>query len=159
MTYLWLTHEMEITLFYNPFKWFIMSIKTYEIAGKDECRLRTVFCGVAVNMEFKGGDYANRKNATLRTSNPFVQDAIESDPRFGSVIRLTWVDGERVGQKGKAAKPSEQKVKEVKSVKNVNDAIAYFAREGETVDSEAQIEALMEKHNVAFPAWKRASAT
>lgn len=136
-----------------------MSIKTYEIAGKDECRLRTVFCGVPVNMEFKGGDYANRKNARLRTGNPFVQDAIESDPRFGSIIRLSAVDGERVGQKGRAAKPSASKTKEVKTVKNVNDAIAYFAREGETVDSEAQIEALMDKYKVSFPAWKRASAT
>lgn len=141
-----------------------MSIKTYEIAGKDECRLRTVFCGVPVNMEFKGGDYANRKNARLRTGNPFVQDAIENDPRFGSVIRLTCVDGGRLeiqkngAKAGRQAQDSPGKAKEVKTVKSVNDAIGYFAKLGETVDSEVQIEVLMDKHNVTFPAWKRAPA-
>lgn len=141
-----------------------MSVKIYEIAGKDVCRLRTVYCGVPVNMEFKGGDYANRKNAQLRTANPFVQDAIESDPRFGSIIRLAYVDGEKVGGLKKDAKPQQaaptsSKPKEIKTVKNVNDAIAYFTKQGEAVDSEAQIEILMEKYNVSFPTWKRASAT
>ena len=50
--------------------------------------LRTIYCGTRVSMEFKGGNFINGKNALLRTSNPFVQDAIENDCRFGTSIRL-----------------------------------------------------------------------
>ena len=60
-----------------------MITKTYELVGKDNCMLRTIYCGTRVSMEFKGGNFINGKNALLRTSNPFVQDAIDYFAKMG----------------------------------------------------------------------------
>lgn len=54
----------------------------------DKCSLSTSYRGVRVNLEFKGGDVSNKKNGTLATSDPFVQDAIEAMPSFGKKIVL-----------------------------------------------------------------------
>ena len=137
-----------------------MSLKVYEMIGRDACKIRTVYCGVPINMEFKGGSFANKRNASLSTSNKFVQDAIESDPRFGTLIRLTHEDGQKVTAKPSATaqaksprvtRPSSKKTASVESVRNVNDAIDYFASKGEKVTGEDMIEALKEKYNVTFP--------
>ena len=65
-----------------------MKRKVYEIKGMDKCSLSTSYRGVRVNLEFKGGDVSNKKNGTLATSDPFVQDAIEAMPSFGKKIVL-----------------------------------------------------------------------
>ena len=65
-----------------------MKRKVYEIKGMDKCSLPTSYRGVRVNLEFKGGDVSNKKNGTLATSDPFVQDAIEAMPSFGKKIVL-----------------------------------------------------------------------
>lgn len=65
-----------------------MNRKVYEIKGMDKCSLSTSYRGVRVNLEFKGGDVSNKKNGTLATSDPFVQDAIEAMPSFGKKIVL-----------------------------------------------------------------------
>lgn len=131
-----------------------MITKTYELVGKDNCMLRTVYCGTRVSMEFKGGNFINGKNALLRTSNPFVQDAIEHDSRFGSSIRLvsSFESGNDTAApvKGGSA-PVSKKAKEVRSVKNVNDAIDYLAKMGYKVESDEMLGELMEKLNVSFP--------
>lgn len=56
--------------------------------GMDKCSLSTTYKGVRVNLEFKGGDVSNKKNGTLTTADPFVQDAIEAMPSFGKKIVL-----------------------------------------------------------------------
>ena len=65
-----------------------MNRKVYEVKGMDKCSLSTTYRGVRVNLEFKGGDVSNKKNGTLVTSDPFVQDAIEAMPSFGKKIVL-----------------------------------------------------------------------
>ena len=65
-----------------------MERKIYEVKGMDKCNLSTTYRGVKVNLEFKGGDVSSRKNGSLSTSDPFVQDAIESMPAFGKKIVL-----------------------------------------------------------------------
>ena len=62
--------------------------KVYEIKGMDKCSLSTTYRGVRVHLEFKGGDVSSKKNGTLATSDPFVQDAIEAMPSFGKKIVL-----------------------------------------------------------------------
>lgn len=57
----------------------------------DKCSLSTSYKGVRVNLEFKGGDASNKKNGTLATADPFVQDAIEAMPSFGKKIILKGV--------------------------------------------------------------------
>lgn len=65
-----------------------MNRKVYEVKGMDKCSLSTTYKGVRVNLEFKGGDVSNKKNGTLTTADPFVQDAIEAMPSFGKKIVL-----------------------------------------------------------------------
>lgn len=65
-----------------------MKRKVYEVKGMDKCSMSTAYRGVRVNLEFKGGDVASRKNGSLITSDPFVQDAIEAMPSFGRKIIL-----------------------------------------------------------------------
>lgn len=134
-----------------------MITKIYELVGKDNCMLRTVYCGTRVSMEFKGGNFINGKNALLRTSNPFVQDAIENDCRFGVSIRLVSVleDDDEPGTSVKRnSKGRGKQMKEVKNVKNVNDAIDYFSKMGYKVEGDDMLEELKEKLNVSFPNMK-----
>lgn len=131
-----------------------MITKIYELVGKDNCMLRTVYCGTRVSMEFKGGNFINGKNALLRTSNPFVQDAIENDCRFGKSIRLVSTlkeDSDSNASVMRGAKGKEKLVKEVKNVKNVNDAIDYLAKMGYKVESDEMLDELKDKLNISFP--------
>lgn len=134
-----------------------MITKIYELVGKDNCMLRTVYCGTRVSMEFKGGNFINGKNALLRTSNPFVQDAIENDCRFGKSIRLVSTlkeDSDSNASVMRGAKGEEKLVKEVKTVKNVNDAIDYLAKMGYKVESDEMLDELKDKLNISFPNMK-----
>lgn len=64
-------------------------IKRYELArGMDAGVIQTSYLGVSVKMEFKNGNHLNGVRASLITRNPFVQDAIENDPRFGVLFKL-----------------------------------------------------------------------
>lgn len=133
-----------------------MITKIYELVGKDNCMLRTVYCGTRVSMEFKGGNFINGKNALLRTSNPFVQDAIENDSRFGTSIRVVSVikvdDDKGVSSVNpKGGKRKQKDTREVEAVRNVNDAVEYFTKMGYKVESDGMIEELKDKLNVSFP--------
>lgn len=138
----------------------------------DACLMKTVYCGVKVNMEFKSGNHLNGKHAVLITKNPFVQDAIENDERFGSVFRLAATYNQsdaknvdavvqepkssREARKMKIAKERAEKeaangYKDISKVKNMNDAIEYFTSLGEVVENEEQIKEMADKHRVKFP--------
>ncbi len=52
-------------------------------------KFETVYRGVRVTLNFKAGFGINgAKVGQLITSNEFVQDAVENDPRFGTVFHL-----------------------------------------------------------------------
>jgi hypothetical protein len=142
--------------------------KKYEINGKDRCVLSTVYMGVRVNLEFKGGDAMSRRDGSLTTSNPFAQAAIEAMPSFGTKIRLVSsceiedakpveipVENPRIKKataKKKMIDGKESLV--VYEVENINDAVSYFMEKGEAVESKEQLEELMQKYNVVFPNMK-----
>lgn len=143
--------------------------KIYELVSMDACRITTVYCGIKIHAEFRNGNYMNRRKATLITTNPFVQDALEKDPRFGKSYKLaatyeieegkTEPVNDRKPTKGSnkgGKKISEQKtenkeIKDIESVKNMNDVIDYFISQGEVIGSSDQIDALKEKYHVNFP--------
>lgn len=153
-----------------------MITKIYKLIGMDACLMKTVYCGVKVNMEFRSGNHLNGKHAVLITRNPFVQDAIENDERFGSVFNLAAAYGEseskdtaaateepKSSREAKKMKVSKQKAekekaekeavngyKDVPEVKDVNDAIEYFTVLGEMVENEEQIKEMADKHRVRF---------
>lgn len=149
-----------------------MTTKIYELIGMDACLMKTVYCGVKVNMEFKSGNHLNGKHAVLISKNPFVQDAIENDERFGSVFKLAATYNQsdvknvddavqepkssREARKMKIAKERAEKeaangYKDILKVKDMNDAIEYFTSLGEIVENEKQIKEMADKHRVKFP--------
>lgn len=153
-----------------------MTTKIYELIGMDACLMKTTYCGVKVNMEFRSGNHLNGKHAVLITKNPFVQDAIENDERFGSVFRLAATyecpenknttdvlqeprssrEAKRMKiakektEKRKVEKEIENGYKDVPEVKNINDAIEYFTGLGEMVENEEQIKEMIDKYRIKF---------
>ncbi len=146
--------------------------------GMNNCVVTLSYKGTQVRAEFKNGNTANKVNASLTTDNPFVQDAIEHDARFGKKIVLAHVYEEQRPRTADAAagRPPrlmhgrasvsrsaaqerqetgqvEQKAARqvVKSVKNVNDAISWFLSQGEEIGEDTDIEQLRVKYNVSFP--------
>lgn len=140
-----------------------MARKVYELKGMNGYRLITTFMGVNVDAEFKGGNTLHGIGGRLVTSNPFVQDALEADNRFGSlyVLKETYADepdnkktksAAKNSTNSKAKEPAaEGKAKAVKSVKTFNDACDYFANEGEVCDTAEDVESLCAKYGVTFP--------
>lgn len=121
--------------------------------GKDCCRIRFTHCGVPVNVDFTRGSVLNGRNAQFITDNKFVQDAIESDSRFGSLIICTSKieDAPAVVAAEETAPSSARNLKQVKSVKNMNDAVDWFAVKGEAFRSKEELDDLCEKYGVCFP--------
>ena len=144
------------------------------MAGFNEVLTSTVFCGVKVNMTFKDGNVVMGKSARLQTSNPFAQDAIEHDERFGwgniKLVNVVELEDEEApaekpqeapaakasGKKGKKAAAEPQPAADaevVESVKTLNDLDAWFAEKGVTLEgsSKSYIAGLCEKYGVVFP--------
>ena len=124
--------------------------KVYEMKGKDCCRIRLTHCGVPVNIDFTRGSVLNGKNAQFITDNQFVQDAIESDARFGSLIICTSKIEDKPAVSEEVIAPTRN-LKQVKSVKNMNDAVDWFAVKGEAFRSKEELDDLCEKYGVCFP--------
>ncbi len=63
--------------------------KVYYLAGMSAGKLKTTYCGVEITLNFRNGQGTRTsESARLCTSEPFIQDAIEHDSRFGHAIRL-----------------------------------------------------------------------
>ncbi len=130
-------------------------------------RLSTKFCGVTINMEFKGGSKTPKVKASLETGSKFVQDAIENDPRFGTLFTLAHTYGEEeqkpaeevVEEAPKAKKAAKTKKEKalmgIEDVKSVNDVERFFEERGEEVSGDEDIERLTEKYGVTFPNLKK----
>lgn len=125
--------------------------KVYEIKGRDFCRVKFSNCGVPVNVDFTRGSVLNGKNAQYITDNQFVQDAIESDARFGSLIICTAKFEDKPVVTEETISAPTRNLKQVKSVKNMNDAVDWFAVKGEAFRSKEELDDLCEKYGVCFP--------
>lgn len=112
--------------------------------------LRISYCGQAIMASFKGGDQ-RRNRARLVTDSLFVQDALEHDPRFGSlyILKKSYSDS----TKDVEARIANEKTKtrKITKVKSVNDALLYFTQLGANVTGEGDLKTLMEQYNVEFP--------
>lgn len=123
------------------------------MARYDAMTIRVVYCGVTIPCEFKGGRSA-RVRARLTTSNRFIQDALENDPRYGTLyIKLR--EYEDFPSKAAQAAAIDAKPKKITKVKDVNSALMFLSTLGATVTGESDLDALMEKYNVEFPNLKR----
>jgi hypothetical protein len=151
-------------------------IKDYEFVGKQCAVLHLKYFGIDVKVEFTNGNTARQRGAEFSTNDRFVQDAIEHDSRFGSVIKLRGAFPEasdkkpeptdkaakeektKGGKSGKGGKASNSgndddgsSAQAVESCKNMNDIVKFFADKGEKPEGDEDIKALMEKYNVSFP--------
>lgn len=125
-------------------------LKIYELSRFDAMTLRISYCGQVIMASFKGGDQ-RRNRARLVTDSLFVQDALEHDPRFGSlyILKKSYSDS----TKDVEARIANEKTKTRKITKprSVNDALLYFTQLGANVTGEGDLKTLMEQYNVEFP--------
>ena len=125
-------------------------LKIYELSRFDAMILRISYCGQVIMASFKGGDQ-RRNRARLVTDSLFVQDALEHDPRFGSlyILKKSYSDS----TKDVEARIANEKTKtrKITKVKSVNDALLYFTQLGANVTGEGDLKTLMEQYNVEFP--------
>ena len=125
-------------------------LKIYELSRFDAMTLRISYCGQVIMASFKGGDQ-RRNRARLVTDSLFVQDALEHDPRFGSlyILKKSYSDS----TKDVEARIANEKTKtrKITKVKSVNDALLYFTQLGANVTGEGDLKKLMEQYNVEFP--------
>ena len=124
-------------------------LKIYELSRFDAMTLRISYCGQVIMASFKGGDQ-RRNRARLVTDSLFVQDALEHDPRFGSlyILKKSYSDS----TKDVEARIANEKTKtrKITKVKSVNDALLYFTQLGANVTDEGDRTTLMEQYNVEF---------
>lgn len=125
-------------------------IKVYELKRFDGLQLKTSWCNQSLTVEFKGGNA--RQRATLTTANMFVQDALEHDPRFGTLYVLKQSYEDTPVEREKAA---EQPKRRVTKVKTVNDALRWLTEAGFNPTGEGDLEDLMDKAGVEFPNLKK----
>ena len=135
--------------------------KIYEIRGKDRCRLKVHYCGMTIIAEFKpvaGAGVDSRSQLVAR--DQFVQDALEHDMRYGSLYRcVKGIDEQALTrEEAVAEEKGSSPAKIIGTVKNLNDALVWFSKKGETPTSDEEVVELMAKYNVAFPKWKRDDA-
>lgn len=125
-------------------------LKIYELSRFDAMTLRISYCGQIIMASFKGGDQ-RRNRARLVTDSLFVQDALEHDPRFGSlyILKKSYSDS----TKDVEARIANEKTKtrKITKVKSVNDALLYFTQLGANVTGDGDLKTLMEQYNVEFP--------
>lgn len=130
-------------------------MKYRKIYGTNHSCLSTVInvCGEQKRIEFTGGVPvgASRVSARFNTSNESIQQAIESDDRYGKLFFLEAIypikEAERVEKKGK--------MKEYKFITRVQDAINVLATEYEVpldeIKSKSDVLAVSKIKNVSFP--------
>lgn len=125
-------------------------LKIYELSRFDAMTIRVSYCGQVIMASFRGGDQ-RRNRARLVTDSLFVQDALEHDPRFGSlyILKKSYSDS----TKDVEARIANEKTKtrKITKVKSVNDALLYFTQLGANVTGEGDLKTLMEQYNVEFP--------
>lgn len=137
--------------------------KIYRLKSMDACKLQTTYCGVKIALEFRDTMVKSKKEATLSTNNPFIQDAIEHDPRFNKlfILMASYDDAptkvevkeeeERPVRKNRdSRKRRTQEEMDKANNMSVNDAIAYLESKGEQVDSEDNLAELAEKHGIVI---------
>lgn len=128
-------------------------VKVYEMARFDAMTIRLNYCGQTILANFKGGVSA-KVRARLTTSDRFVQDALEADPRYGTLYRMLRSYEDFPCYKADAAEV-DNKPKKITKVKSVNDALRFFTEMGASVTGESDLASLMEKYNVEFPNLKK----
>lgn len=128
-------------------------VKVYEMARYDAMTLQVNYCGQTIVVTFKGGNRLTTR-AKFTTASVFVQDAIEHDPRYGTMFKLVSKYEDTPAGIEKAAKEAVAP-KKITKVKTVNDALLFFQKMGVNITQDTNLEDLMAQYNIEFPNLRR----
>lgn len=142
-----------------------MITKVYELTRLVSAYFTTKYMGIVVELPFntgRGSSYENRSQFV--TSDKFVQDAIENDPRFNKDFCLvsesddgnddvyakkaTETSSEKTEQK---AKKNTTKKNVVADVTSINDAYDFFADRGVVLNTIEELRDAIKKESIEFP--------
>ena len=142
--------------------------KIYETPGRNYVCLEMQLGGIKTSVEFKNGRVANNINAQFITSNRFLQEMIENDKRFGSMIICKqeidlgdWdeepAQADTSEPEQKPAAPQKKTSKKVsgktvvEEVRDITDAIDWLSKNGKVATTPAQVQKAAAELGVEFP--------
>lgn len=118
--------------------------------------LQLEFRGLRAKVEFSHGMISHNIPARLATSDPLLQEIIESDSRYGEVYTLESAEPTPEDLESVTTKVDEQKAPKsikiaVKKVKSLTDAIDYLSEKGKVCETLDEVNEAAEELNVSFP--------
>ena len=138
--------------------------KIYETPNRNYVCLEMQLGGIKTNIEFRNGRVANNINAQFITSNRFLQEMIENDKRFGSmiickqVIDLGDFGEDEEAKPAPAPAPTPKKTSKkvsgktvVEEVRDITDAIDWLSKNGKVATTPAQVQKAAAELGVEFP--------
>lgn len=123
-------------------------VKEYTLYRYEGGALRFRHCGVDISVTFRGSGMKSHTSHFI-TKNQFIQDAIENDPRFGSVIRITAKFAEKEENVEKLV--PLKKIKRLPRIQTANDALRYLSEHGVTITDQTDLFEEADKLGVCFP--------
>lgn len=116
-----------------------MKTKVYHLTRHTAAFFQTKYCGVIVPLTFAPSAGVDNKSS-LTTTDRFIQDAIENDPRYGTDFYLAETIDDGIEQEPPKKKPK-------KRFTNINDAVSYLEELGVDV-SNGDIDEILQQNNV-----------
>lgn len=130
-----------------------MATKKYIMHNVANTRIPLALGDLKVNAEFKNGNIQNRIPASLITSDPVVQMAIENNKNyFGRLILLEWSHPDPSDEKPRGT--SETTGMKLEDVKTIDDVKAYLIQNhgvARNISSVDTIKAKVAEFGLVFP--------
>jgi len=130
-----------------------MATKKYIMHNVANTRVPLALGDLKVNAEFKNGNIQNRIPASLITSDPVVQMAIESNKNyFGRLILLEWSHPDPSDEKPRGtAEPAGMKLEDVKSIDDVKAYLIQNHGVARNISSVDTIKDKVAEFGLVFP--------
>ena len=116
--------------------------------------LQLEYRGMQVKIEFSHGMVSHNIPARLATSDPLLQDIIESDKRFGSLYVLESAQRTQDDVDEEKIESPKSTKEEIKKVKNITDAIDFLSKKGVICTTLEEVNATAKELNISFPNMK-----
>ena len=130
-----------------------MAKNKYIMHNVANTRIPLALGDLKVNAEFKNGNIQNRIPASLITSDPVVQMAIENNKNyFGRLILLEWSHPDPSDEKPRGtAEPAGMKLEDVKSIDDVKAYLIQNHGVARNISSVDTIKAKVAEFGLVFP--------
>lgn len=130
-----------------------MATKKYIMHNVANTRIPLALGDLKVNAEFKNGNIQNRIPASLITSDPVVQMAIENNKNyFGRLILLEWTHTDPSDEKPRGtSETTGMKLEDVKSIDDVKTYLIQNHGVARNISSVDTIKAKVAEFGLVFP--------